>query len=242
MLGMQFQVLREVVAKLEVRMVEVKSHQSLEQRHTASYPSSLLLSQMTRRISAPKFKILAFAATTLVAGGLACGTFTGVPASLPTLTDSGDVYAINGAPAGAPTSLHLFSGLLLPADATFTFDVAFDIDTTGSVQILPQRAVASGLAPTHTVALQVATSTFDAILSAPKNGYRADTAVVARLNQVILIQSNDPNACGVSLTGSTIYGKLVILAADRVSRKLTIRYTTDPNCGFFSFASGLPKD
>jgi hypothetical protein len=223
-------------------MVEVKSHQSLEQRHTPSYPSSLQLPQMIRRISTPKLKVLAFAAMTLVVGGLACGTFTGVPASLPTLTDSGDVYAINGAPAGAPTSLHLFSGTLLPADATFTFDVAFDIDTSGAIQILPQRAVASGLAPTHTVALQATTSAFDAVLSAPKNGYRADTALVAKLNQVILIQSNDANACGVSLTGSTIYGKLVILTADRATRKLTVRYTTDPNCGFFSFASGLPKD
>jgi hypothetical protein len=197
---------------------------------------------MTRRISGPKSKILAFAAATLAVGGLACGTFTGVPASLPTVTDSGLVYAINGAPPGAPTALHLFSGALLTADATFTFDVAFDIDATGAVEILPQRAVASGLAATHTVGLQVTTGAFGTILSAPKNGYRADTALVANIGQTVLIQSTDTNACGVSLTGSTLYGKVVVDSVNKVNRTLWVHFSTDPNCGFVSFAAGLPKD
>ncbi|MEO7086771.1 MAG: hypothetical protein ABI442_14135 [Gemmatimonadaceae bacterium] len=197
---------------------------------------------MTRRIFGPKPKLLALATAILAIGGLACGTFTGVPASLPTIADSGAVYAINGAPPGAPTSLHLFSGSLLAADATFTFDVAFDIDSAGAVTVLPQRAVASGLAPTHTVGLQTTTGTYDAVLSAPKNGYRADTAMVLNVNQVLLIQSSDANACGVSLTGSTIYGKVVVLMVDKVTRRLQIQFTSDPNCGFTSFASGLPKD
>jgi hypothetical protein len=197
---------------------------------------------MRRRISSPKSKIFAFAATTLAVGGLACGTFTGVPSSLPTVTDSGAVYAINGAPAGAPTSLHLFSGSLLPADATFTFDVAFDISATGAITILPQRAVASGLAPTHTVGLQLATGVFGSVLSAPKSGYRADTALVANVGQVILIQSTDANACGVSLTGSTIYGKVVVDSVSTAARTLWIHYSSDPNCGFVSFAAGLPKN
>lgn len=197
---------------------------------------------MTRPISGPKQKLIALVAASLAVAGAACGTLTGVPASLPTVTDTGIVYAINGAPPGAPTSLHLFSGSLLSADATFTFDVAFDIDPEGNIEILPQRAVASGLAATHTVGLQATTGTFDAVGSAPKNGYRADTALVANLGQVILIQSADANACGVSLTGSTVYGKVVVDSLDRVARALYIRFTSDPNCGFSSFASGLPKN
>ena len=62
---------------------------------------------------------------------------------------------------------------------TSCFDVAFDIDASGNVVVLPQRAVASGLATTHTVALQtVTTSRSTRSASAPKSGYRADTALV----------------------------------------------------------------
>lgn len=197
---------------------------------------------MTRRPLRPKPILLALLATTLAIAGAACGTLTGLPASLPTISDSGVVYALNGAPPGAPSALHLYSGTLLAADANFIFDVAFDIDASGNVVVIPERAVASGLAVTHTVALQKVTGTFEALMTAPKNGYRADTAVVAQVNQIIVVQSQDANACGTSLTGTTIYGKIIIDSIDVVARQIRIRYATDPNCGFYSFAPGLPKD
>jgi len=197
---------------------------------------------MIRRIHTPKSIIAAFAALAVAVAGVACGDFTGVPASLPTVTTTGTVYAINGAPVGAPTAFHMFSGTLLPANASFVFDVAFDLDATGNAILLPQRTVATGLTSTHTVSLQKVAGQFDALTSAPKSGYRADTALVVPINQVVAIQSSDPNACGVSLTGSTLYAKLVVTAIDRAAKQLTVLYTVDPNCGFFSFASGLPKD
>jgi hypothetical protein len=187
--------------------------------------------------------LLAGAAAACVLIAAACGNFTGVPASLPTVTDTGTVYALNGAPPGAPTAFHLFSATLLSADANFIFDVAFDIDASGNIVALPQRAVASGLASTHTVAIQEdSVSTFDAITRAPASGYRADTAMTIKPNQVLLIQSSDANACGVSLTGTTLYAKLVITAVDKTARQMQVQYTSDPNCGFRSFATGIPKD
>jgi hypothetical protein len=196
---------------------------------------------MTHRMLSPKSKVAALVAATLTIAAAACGNLTGVPASLPTISDSGVLYAINGAPPGAPSALHAYSGTLISADANFFFDVAFDVNSAGSVVVLPQRAVASGLASTHTVGLQAVTDGYDALLTAPKSGYRADTALVVGLNQTVLVQSSDPNACSVSLSGTTLYAKLVITAIDRVSRQLHIRYTVDPNCGFLSFASGVPK-
>jgi len=172
----------------------------------------------------------------------ACGDFTAVPASLPTLTDSGSVYALNGAPPGAPTALHLYSGSRLAADASFFFDVAFDIDGSGNVVLLPQRVVASALSNSHTVGLQAVSEPFALLDKAPKSGYRADTAQVTRVGQTVVIQSQDPNACGISITGTTIHAKLVVLSVDRSARKLSIQYTVDPNCGFLSFAPGVPKE
>ena len=197
---------------------------------------------MIRRMfnRSPRTAVLLSAA--VIACAISCGNLTGVPASLPTTSDSGLVYAINGAPPGAPSALHVFSGTLQPADANFAFDVAFDIDASGNVVVLPQRAVASGLATTHTVGLQTVTTSYDALGSAPRSGYRADTALVTTVNRVIVVQSQDANACGVSITGTTLYAKIVVTSVDVEARQLTIKYTTDPNCGFFSFAAGLPKD
>jgi len=197
---------------------------------------------MIHRTSRTLSRLLALGLCAATVGAVACGDLTGVPASLPTLTDSGTVYAINGAPPGAPTALHVFSGSILNADATFIFDVAFDIDANGRVVYLPQKTVASGLAPTHSVGLQTTAASFDAVTSAPKSGYRPDTALVANPGTVILIQTADANACGISLTGSTLYGKVQVEVVDPQQRTLKLRWTVNPNCGFFSFASGIPKD
>lgn len=197
---------------------------------------------MIHRPSRTLFRLLALGMCAATVGAVACGDLTGVPASLPTLTDSGIVYAINGAPPGAPTALHVFSGTILNADATFIFDVAFDIDANGRVVYLPQKTVASGLAPTHSVGLQATTSTFDQVTSAPKSGYRPDTALVANPGTVVLVQTADANACGISLTGTTLYGKVQVEVIDPQQRTLKLRWTVNPNCGFFSFASGIPKD
>jgi hypothetical protein len=102
--------------------------------------------------------------------------------------------------------------------------------------------VASSLAASHTVSLQAVTSDFATLDRAPKNGYRADTALVARPGQVVVVESQDPNACGISITGTRIYAKIQVVAVDPVTRQITIKYTVDPNCGFLSFASGVPKD
>jgi hypothetical protein len=242
MLGMsRFQSSRKVVAKLEINIGEVKRSQSLEECYTPSYPSRLNPQKMPDRISAKLRGAAVLAAGAVAMAAVACKSLTGVPASLSTVADSGIVYAINGAPSGAPTAVHFFTGSRTAADASFFFDVAFDIDGSGNVVLLPQRAVASGLTSTHGVGLQKTTSDYSTVLSAPKSGYRADTALVVGPNQTVLVQVQDP-ACAVSITGTSIYGKLVVLSVDKVARTLDVQYTGDPNCGFLSFAPGVPKN
>lgn len=197
---------------------------------------------MTDRIFRPKSAIALFVAASLAIAGAACSGFTGVPASLENLADSGIVYPLNGASAGSPSALYIFQGSLVPADANFTFDVAFDLDSAGRIVVLPESVVASGLAPAHTVSLQAVSGSYDALNEAPRSGYRADTALVTTVNQVIMVQSQDANACSVSLSGTTLYAKLVITAIDPVTHGMSIKFATDPNCGFVSFAAGLPKN
>ena len=190
-----------------------------------------------------KFLALVVAASVTVSLAAACSEFTGVPASLSTLSDSGSVFALNGAPSGAPTALHLYTGSLLAADASFTFDIAFDIDAQGNPVILPQRTVgATGLVLAHTVGLQHLDQDFSLVDKAPKSGYHVDTALVTRVGKTVAIQSQDGNICAISITGTSIYAKLVVLSVDPEARKLSIQFTVDPNCGFVSFLPGVPKD
>ena len=187
--------------------------------------------------------VVVLATAALATLGLACGDFTGVPASLPTISDTGTVYALNGAPAGAPSGLHVFTGTVVPVDQSFAFDVGFDLDTAGSIIVYPQRTVATALSTTtHSVGLQTVRDTFEAVLSAPKNGYRADTALVTQRNVVVLVQANDAGVCGLSLTGTSLYAKFQVTEVNRLTRQLKIRWTVDPNCGFVSFQSGVPKN
>jgi hypothetical protein len=195
---------------------------------------------MSDRFSAPK-RIAMLVVTVATVAAAACKSLTGVPASLSTVADSGTVYAINGAPSGAPTAVHMFTGSRTAADATFFFDIAFDIDGSGNIVLLPQRVVASGLTSTHGVGLQTSTQSYADVHSGPKNGYRADTALVVVPNQTVLVQVQDP-ACAVSITGTSIYGKLVVLSVDKAARTLQVEYAADPNCGFFSFDPGVPKN
>src|SRR5690242_9309453 len=101
-------------------------------------------SDMTCRTDFRKRRPVAVLAAAVVATfGLACGDFTGVPASLPTISDTGTVYAINGAPAGAPSGLHVFTGTVVPVDRSFAFDVGFDLDSAGAIIVYPQRTIAT---------------------------------------------------------------------------------------------------
>jgi hypothetical protein len=233
----------KVVAKLGLNVSEVKRRQSLEESSMPSY-SSPLNPDMTHSVTSKKRTFLALVVAASVTVSLAaCSEFTGVPASLSTLSDSGSVFALNGAPSGAPTALHLYTGSLLAADASFTFDIAFDIDAQGNPVILPQRTVgATGLVPAHTVGLQHVDQDFTALEKAPKSGYHVDTALVTRVGKTVAIQSQDGNICGISLTGTSIYAKLVVLSVNPELRKISIQFTVDPNCGFVSFLPGVPKD
>jgi hypothetical protein len=106
---------------------------------------------------------------------------------------------------------------------------------------LPLKTIASALATTHSVGLQVSQVAFDNLLTAPKTGYRADTALVGAAGVTILAQSNDVTTCGLTLTGQNLYAKIVVTSVDPVARSMNVTFTVDPNCGFVSFVDGIPK-
>lgn len=190
-----------------------------------------------------KSKLVGIAVAIATVTAVACKGFTEVPASLATATESSTVYAINGAPLGAPTAIHAYAGQFVPATADFLFDVAFDLDDQSQIHILPQRQVASGLQATHTVSLATVPDTFEAVGSVPSGlKFRPDTGMIIQRNQVVIAQVTDATACSFSVTGTTLYAKIAVKAVNRADRTMQVKFTVDPNCGFRSFAPGVPKE
>lgn len=178
-----------------------------------------------------------FIAATMVAAVAACDGATG-PESPYTVyaVDTQTVYPLNGSYATAPTALSIFAGAvgqgLVRANSSLTFDIAFDMDSSGNAVLKPVRAVASQLAPAHRVGLQVVNTPYAEVGDAPKTGYRFDTTMVVAPLRTVLIESSDPSACAGGLfSNPVIYAKLVVLEVNRSARTLRIRYTGDPNCG-----------
>jgi hypothetical protein len=184
------------------------------------------------------------AATFAAATMLACRDPNAPRADLPNYADTLALYAVNGAPRGAPSAIAILAGGLfgnaaVPIDASFNFDVAVDLDEQGRPRVYPVRAVASPITNRHQVGLRLDDRAFDAIAEAPEDGYVLDSARTVDVGKVVLIQS----AACTSIFGGVIYAKMIVDSVRTATRQLFVRLTADPNCGFRSFAlPGPPTD
>ena len=195
----------------------------------------------TFSIPRPLARVLTF--TGLAAVVASCKGLTAIDASLQNVTASDTVFALNGGPSNAPNTLNFFQGIVLRADQGFGFDIAFDIDKDGNVVIIPSRALATTFSNPYSVGLQKATGTFEQVLTAPKDGYRPDTSMTIGINQPIIAESRDVlGACLYAIKGQSYYSKLVITEVDPVLRRMIFTVTVNRNCGFHSFAPGLPRE
>jgi hypothetical protein len=167
---------------------------------------------------------------------VACGDITRPKATTPNLYLSYSVYPLNGSPAAVPNAVSIFAGPRR-ADATFQFDVAFDIDPTGKVVMYPVRALASTLAGVlgTRVGLQTMSGSFESVLQAPDRGYDTLSVKTIALGTVVAVELLDQTTgqCIYSLGGQTLYSKFVIDSVDK-SRRLWIRSVIDLNCGYRS--------
>jgi len=81
------------------------------------------------------------------------------------------------------------------------------------------------------------------LLDAPKSGYLVDTtAVVLSPGQTVAIQSQhnfQGDVCQFALNAN-IFAKLAVDSVNLASRTIYVRMGLDPNCGFRSFATGIP--
>src|SRR6266480_4122234 len=122
------------------------------------------------------------------------------------------------------------------------FDIAFDIDANGNTIIYPVKLVVSSPGGARPVGLQRVATVFDSLAEAPKTGYQSDSSYVLTPGQTLVVQSahnNSGDLCQFAVNPN-IYAKIAVDSVNLASRTVFLRMGLDPNCGFRSFATGIP--
>lgn len=175
-----------------------------------------------------------------VLGG--CDDATGIKASFPNRDTMVVVYALNGTPVTVPTALQLRTLSPVRIDASFNFDLAFDLDAQGQVLAHTPRRVGGELAPVRRVGLVFAGQEYAAVTRAPTGGYDYDTTYVLPVGQTVLVDSFDPTCSPYSFLGPNIRAKLVVDSVNASSRAIFLHVLSNPNCGFRQLTPGTPKE
>jgi hypothetical protein len=176
----------------------------------------------------------------------ACGDPTNLKATTPTFTDTLAVFALSGTPPSYPSGISIVARQAVRVDGFASFDVALDINDEGKAVIYPVKLVVSSPGGSRSVGLQRVSGTFNEVTAAPKTGYEVDTALVVAPGEVIAIEaahnvssSVSADVCSFALSPN-LYAKIAVDSVNLATRTLYLRMGFDPNCGFRSFAEGIP--
>jgi hypothetical protein len=176
------------------------------------------------------------AAVTLAAAIVACGDATRPKATSANVLLAYSLYPLTGSPAAVSNAVSFFGGPTR-ADASFAFDVAFDVDPGGKVVMYPVRSLAGTLAGAlgSRVGLQPVPGTFEALREAPETGYDTITVKTVTPGQVVAVELIDQSTgqCFYSLGGQKTYAKFIVDSIGS-SRRLFLRSVIDLNCGYRS--------
>jgi hypothetical protein len=167
----------------------------------------------------------------------ACSDDNGLPD--PTITNverTETLYSLVGTPVGTPSAYAVDGSRLVRTDISVDFDFAYNIEPDGRHVFLPRATLGIDSAASVNPGLMARTETFEAITTAPSNGYVTE--------QVVPIAVGDRYAVRGRVTCVSIgvpkYAKLEVVSFDDVAKTVTFRVLTNDNCGFKGLEPGLP--
>ncbi len=172
----------------------------------------------------------------------ACGDPTSLKATALTSVDTLSVFALSGTPPSYPSGISIVARQAVRVDGFAGFDVALDIDAAGNAVVYPVTLVVSSPGGSRPVGLLKIVGSFETVLEAPTTGYKNDASFVLAPGETIVIQSahnGSGDICQFALS-PYLYAKIAVDRVSLATRTLYIRMGLDPNCGFRSFASGIP--
>ena len=167
---------------------------------------------------------------------------TSIKAQFENVDTTATVFALNGTPSTFPSALLFRNGKSNPVrvDASFSFDVAFDLDTAGSVRVYTPRALASQFVSARTVGLKQDSTPFVNVRFAPTTGYKFDSSMVVPVGRTVLVDVIEQSCSQFSILGQHIYAKFVIDSTKTSTRTLYVHFLANLNCGFVSLGEGVP--
>ena len=171
----------------------------------------------------------------LALGGTACSDSNGLPAATITNVERTDtLWALVGTPVSTPSGYSLEGSRRVRTDLFIDFDFAYN-ETPAEHVFLPRAALGIDTANAAKPGFLLRNESFEAITSAPSNGYITDVPVPIAAGQRFVVRSRVTCQIGVPK-----YAKVEILSFDAVTRIVSFRILTNDNCGFKSLEPGLP--
>lgn len=171
-------------------------------------------------------------------GAAACDDPFAPRATTSVRTDSFIVYSVSQTPVNVPAAFNVIFFTPLRLEPTYGFDIAFDIDETGKVVLIPVTLVGGAVTANRRVGLQKVTGDYASLTRAPTSGYKYDSTLTLAVDEAAALELST-DVCQFQ-TSQLVYAKMQIKAIDPVSRTIVFRMTYDPNCGFRSFLPGVP--
>jgi hypothetical protein len=179
------------------------------------------------------------------AAASACEDTTGLRAQFNNREVQLAVFPVNGTSQTLPAGILIRAPELARVDSRWAFDIAFDMDDAGNVTVYTVRAMGSEVLPgLSRVGLQTDTNPYAAIARAPGGGFTYDSLVTLPVGRTLLIDKLDGTCAqfGGGFLGYNIKAKMVIDSVNLSSRAIFVKMLSNPNCGFRSLQTGLPKD
>ncbi len=172
----------------------------------------------------------------------ACGNIASLRAILPTYTDTLSLWALSGTPPSYPSAISIPARQIVRVDGFAGFDIAFDIDATGKTVVYPVKLVVASPGGSRPVGIQKIPRSFEDVPAAPTTGFQTDSSLVIRPGEVVVVESphnGSGDVCQFSISPN-LYAKIAVDSVNLATRIIYLRMGFDPNCGFRSFATGIP--
>jgi hypothetical protein len=172
----------------------------------------------------------------------ACGNVASLKATIPTSVDTLSLWALSGTPPSYPSAISIAARQIVRVDGFAAFDVALDIDANGKAVVYPVKLIVASPGGSRPVGILKIPGAFDQVLAAPQSGYETDSSLVVAPGEVVAVQSphnSSGDICQFAISPN-LYAKIAVDSVNLASRIIYLRMGFDPNCGFRSFATGIP--
>lgn len=150
-----------------------------------------------------------------------------------------EVWALTGAPTSYPTVILVPQALTVRPDAGGSFDIGFDIDPDGRLLVVPMSKIAVPLSGARSIGIIRTGDVFNTILEAPRSGWVFDSTLSVNVGQTFLVRVTTLFCNGEFR--NEVYAKYHVDSVIPAERRIRLTGFVNPNCGFRSFATGIPK-